>query len=585
MNAGLPAKENKRFCILPWIHLTVLPEGSTKICCVTNSCIESDGVPLSLQSQPLEAIWNGSYLRAVRRNMLAGKPVTDCATCYHTEKNGGVSRRQISNTRWAAELGPLYDRLLEESEQQEHVLSEMPIYYQLMPGNLCNLKCRMCFPIFSSQIERDPVHSRWAPTVSLLDITPDARDLVDWTKGRVILTPQVARGVKLDGFHGLEQPKGQPFRWTNGDATLVVHLPRGIHAESLRMRLRRGHPRRHHLRVFINDAVVYDQVVARRGEERTFRISLPANCLDLTIQLQSSTFEAPGDPRKLGVALELLELIHTGVFEAEVQDGPAARLPAGPWYRDDAWVRDVLLGNASRLRGLYFTGGEPMIEKQVEHIFQTLIEKGVAGNIALEANTNCTILREAMLQKLLQFQEVRLGLSIDAYGSFYEYIRYPSKWAVIQRNVDHLVALSGERWKLFGGIVLQVYNLLNLVEILQFFDARNIPYTIEIASLPWFLRIGLLPARVRTLAADRLRAYAAGPCGPEQRAHVLTIAQQIEMAEDQCTPEALRTLMLFTNDLDSTRRQSIREVHGELLRLLQEEGFHWTDERSGAVAA
>src|SRR5690349_7212259 len=25
MSAGLPAKENKRFCILPWIHLTVLP--------------------------------------------------------------------------------------------------------------------------------------------------------------------------------------------------------------------------------------------------------------------------------------------------------------------------------------------------------------------------------------------------------------------------------------------------------------------------------------------------------------------------------------------------------------------------------
>jgi hypothetical protein len=36
--------------------------------------------------------------------------------------------------------------------------------------------------------------------------------------------------------------------------------------------------------------------------------------------------------------------------------------------------------------------------------------------------------------------------------------------------------------------------------------------------------------------------------------------------------------MLFTNDLDTTRGQSFRETHGELLELMSEAGFAWTAE-------
>src|SRR5207249_951805 len=137
--------------------------------------------------------------------------------------------------------------------------------------------------------------------------------------------------------------------------------------------------------------------------------------------------------------------------------------------RDDNWVREVLFQNADRLRGLYFTGGEPMIERQVENVLQHLVEKQSARNIVLEFNSNCTVLRDSMLEKIQQFQEVRLGLSIDAFGPCYEYIRYPARWAVVRRNVERLVSISSERFKLFGGVVLQVYNALNITQILEYF--------------------------------------------------------------------------------------------------------------------
>jgi wyosine [tRNA(Phe)-imidazoG37] synthetase (radical SAM superfamily) len=440
---------NNTFCILPWIHLTVFPEGEAKICCVANQTIKEHEVNLSLQSESLEGVWNSHHLREVRRNMMAGRPVRDCEHCYLAEKNLGPSPRTHANARWAAQLGASFQSRIEESARQDYLVPGRPLYYQLMPGNLCNLKCRMCFPTFSSLIEKDEVHRRWAqPLVAI---------------------PSDRRGSAGNRSWGIQAPTGD------------------------------------------------------------------------------------------------------------------VRLPNGPWYRDDQWVREVLLERADELRCLYFTGGEPMIEKQVEKILDHLIDRGVSGKVLLDFNTNCTVLRDSMLEKLQQFKQVVLSLSLDAFGAYYEYIRYPAKWQHVQRNVEKLTALAGERLLLSAAPVLQVYNALNLDEVLRYFDEMKIHYRIQIASEPLFLSVNVLPSRVRRAAADSLRAYAVGgSCSEETRGHVLTVANYIETAEDRSNPEILRTLMLFTNDLDKSRRQSVKNVHSQLLGLLAEDGCEWTDEFSAA---
>ena len=441
----------KTFCILPWVHMTLFPEGSVKLCCKATDSVNKDGEFLSLQSQGLDAIWNSEYMRETRKRMVEGKGVKACANCYHLEKTMGESYRTYQNARWKATLGPKFDSLVEESKRLDLVAQEPPVFYQLMPGNLCNLKCRMCSPTFSSLIERDHVHSRWT-------------------------------GPALGS-------EGSP---------VVFHSPAGA---------------------------------SDRGVDR---------------------------------------------------------LPNGPWYRDDAWVREVLLKNVRQVRSLYFTGGEPMIEKQVENILEHLIAEGVAGSVDIELNTNATIVRDAMLERLQRFKGLNIGLSLDAYGRYHEYIRYPARWRVIERNVEKLAAIASDRFIVVANPVLQVYNVLNIVEALQFFDRMELPHSIYFAETPPFLAVHSLPARVRNLAAARLRAYAAG-CGGRYRtqsaAHALSVADYLEKLPDQWTQDSLRTLMLFTNDLDADRKQSVRQVHSELLALLAQDGFTWTDERSPQPAS
>jgi pyruvate-formate lyase-activating enzyme len=381
--------------------------------------------------------------------MLEGKGLKACAECYHLEKTMGESYRTYQNARWRAALGGRFDALIEESRRAEMAVAERPVYYQLMPGNLCNLKCRMCSPTFSSLIERDKVHSHWTGPAF--------------------------------GAAGMKWP--------------VV-----------------------------------------------FRSSGPA---------------AP--------------------------ERGLDRLPEGPWYRDDAWVRDVLLRNSHDLRALYFTGGEPMIEKQVENILDHLVAVGAAGNVDLEFNTNATVLKDGMLERMQRFKSVTIGLSLDAYGRYHEYIRFPARWKVIERNIERLVSLRSPSIRISAEPVLQVYNVLNIVEALEFFDRMGLHHRIWYVETPPYLAVRSLPPRVRAVATARLRAYAAAHQGaprPGIDSHVLSVAEYLEKLPGTWSHDSLRTLMLFTNDLDADRRQSVRQVHGELLDLLAQDGFVWTDERS-----
>ncbi len=574
MSSAHSSGAKDRFCILPWIHLAVFPDNTTRLCCVANHPVCQGDVPLSMQTHSLEQIWNSDHLRHVRRRLAEGHGVADCAHCYHVERAGGRSHRMQMNERWLAELGPLAAALVEQSQLHDYELSDLPIYYQLMPGNLCNLKCRMCSPVFSSQIERDPVHSNWyIPSTPLPPL--------DWTRGRVVLGPQPLEGVHCEGFHALETTPAGSFRWTQGRATLAVFVPKGVRPTRLVLRLRRRAKllHRQRLRIFLNDVQVHDGHMPYRHQQLEVPVPPGAEGQKLTVRFESGTVRVKADPRTLGVALAALELIHEGAAE------PPPRLPNGPWYRDDVWVREVLLQNADRLRGLYFSGGEPMIEKQVEHVLDHLLAQGVAGNIVLEMNTNATVLRDHMLAKLSQFKKLHIGLSIDAAGVAFEYIRFPARWDKVRRNIERLMSMPRDQWQFTASVVLQAYNLLQLDELLQFLDRHGVDANIQIAEVPRFLAVAELPARVRSIAADRMRAFAAGPYRPSLRASVLEVARRLETMPERCTPEGLRTLMLFTNDLDGSRRQDVRAVHGELLQLLEECGFHWTDECSTARAA
>jgi hypothetical protein len=132
---------------------------------------------------------------------------------------------------------------------------------------------------------------------------------------------------------------------------------------------------------------------------------------------------------------------------------------------------------------------------------------------------------------------------------------------------------------------IQVNNVLGITRLFRYLDSVEIAFSGYLLHYPGHHAVGILPASIRRLAAARLRDYAEADCHPARRALVLSFATQIEAGDEAADPGRLRDFMLFTNDLDASRGQSIHRNDPELVELLEQAGFPWLHETLHATAA
>ncbi len=139
-------KDSKRFCIYPWIHFHAFPTGESYPCCMADM-----KYPIgNLRKNSMREIWNHEPMRQIRRSMLNEQSVEACNRCYEKEQHGFVSGRQSANKHF----GHYIDRV--DRTEQDGTLDEMQLtYWDIRFSNLCNLRCRSCGYIFSSQWYQD----------------------------------------------------------------------------------------------------------------------------------------------------------------------------------------------------------------------------------------------------------------------------------------------------------------------------------------------------------------------------------------------------------------------------------------------
>jgi MoaA/NifB/PqqE/SkfB family radical SAM enzyme len=141
-------KENRAFCILPFIHLHVNENNDVKPCCL--------GGLNGLTKYTKDFNFNtNAQLQEIRQKMLAGERVDVCTECYRLDDAGTYSSRVLETDTWIKQLG---------IETFEDVSTNL-VYYDIRNDNLCNLSCRMCNPQFSSQLEKEYKRLNWPVTV------------------------------------------------------------------------------------------------------------------------------------------------------------------------------------------------------------------------------------------------------------------------------------------------------------------------------------------------------------------------------------------------------------------------------------
>ncbi|MCP4910322.1 MAG: twitch domain-containing radical SAM protein [Bacteroidetes bacterium] len=128
----------KHFCALPFTQFSTFNHGRHRLCCMAQEP-EVDN-----PTDDLETVWNGDYMKNVRKRMHDGEALKECRDCYDLERQGIMSDRQWENIQ----NKDIVEKEIETWKQNNYNI-EAPIIYDLRLGNRCNLQCSMCSGIHS----------------------------------------------------------------------------------------------------------------------------------------------------------------------------------------------------------------------------------------------------------------------------------------------------------------------------------------------------------------------------------------------------------------------------------------------------
>jgi MoaA/NifB/PqqE/SkfB family radical SAM enzyme len=128
----------KPLCYAPFIGLYATGYADYAPCCV------SEKLQLDMTA---EQYWTSDELKSLRSELSAGVWPKSCAYCERKKSKGLRADVDFWNT--------FYEQADVEIDIEIGNTTGAPLYLDYRPSNVCNLKCRMCVPNASNQIEQE----------------------------------------------------------------------------------------------------------------------------------------------------------------------------------------------------------------------------------------------------------------------------------------------------------------------------------------------------------------------------------------------------------------------------------------------
>jgi hypothetical protein len=146
----------KNLCLAPWTHTYLSPQTERRMCCASREPAQNFEQYIDTKSGTgqyipltLEEHWNGEHMKSVRRRMMAGETLPECAVCNEQLLNTDVYRSYFNRM-----FGHKQDEIWLATDSNGSTTMK-PISWDYRFSNLCNFKCRMCGDMLSSSWESE----------------------------------------------------------------------------------------------------------------------------------------------------------------------------------------------------------------------------------------------------------------------------------------------------------------------------------------------------------------------------------------------------------------------------------------------
>ena len=177
------------------------------------------------------------------------------------------------------------------------------------------------------------------------------------------------------------------------------------------------------------------------------------------------------------------------------------------FLRDMEWPSSerlwkLLERNLHSIELIYLTGGEPTLILEQFRLLQACIDGGYASQIKLKYNTNMTNIPHKFYDYWKHFLEVKINCSVDGLNDVCRYVRNPSNWKAIHKNLQTMeqYAIENDNIKSEIHTTVQVANVTRLIEVFDYFrpyeKIANFPF-LNLLNQPNYYNVKILPQDIK----------------------------------------------------------------------------------------
>lgn len=173
-----PDSPNKTFCMAPWTHTYISPQGERRLCCASREehqfqrqyidatndetygeTVGSKTSADEFNPKSLKEHWNSQYMRDIRKKLMAGERIPQCDVCNDDILSLSSYRKWFTGFLFKDKIDQAF-----ESTDDDGYTTMPTISFDYRYSNLCNFKCRMCGELLSSSWEAEKKkHDMWRP--------------------------------------------------------------------------------------------------------------------------------------------------------------------------------------------------------------------------------------------------------------------------------------------------------------------------------------------------------------------------------------------------------------------------------------
>lgn len=187
------------------------------------------------------------------------------------------------------------------------------------------------------------------------------------------------------------------------------------------------------------------------------------------------------------------------------------KLPDGNWTDNDQLVDKFIqtLSISPNIQYLHFIGGETLITPAFKKILKALIDAGLNQSATIGFTTNLTVWDKEVIDLLLKFTGVNLGMSIESFDQINDYVRWPSKMSVVKDILDRWLTLSNNNgWLVQFRPTPTIFTISSLLTVYEFAWSKNIAIeSCNFLSRPEFMRPSVLPVIHRKKIISNMKTW------------------------------------------------------------------------------